>query len=216
MTGIPDDSMVQRRAAKLSALLGATDGRAPSAVFPAERIARARRRATMTQRLRIAAAALLLLTGFGVPPVRAWIVGRARTLWTRVTGPAPASSVPASTTAPNPSSTMGVVSVPAGGEFTLRIATLQAAGELSVLVTDTKAVSASVSGHAEGAELSVFPDGIRIANTRATTSGWELHVPVSVGRLVIQVGHEPPRTFHPARVGERWTISLTETNRRER
>lgn len=212
MTGTVDDATTQRRAAKLSALLAAADTGAPRAGFPAERVARAARRGAMGRRLRIAAAAAVLLTGFGVPPVRAWIVGHVRTMWTRVTAP-PARFVPVNTPAPIPSSTMGAVSVPAGSDFTLRIATRQTDGELTVLVTDTRAVSASISGHREGAELTVFPDGIRIANTRATTSGYELHVPASVTRLVIQIGREPARTFHPARVGDHWAISLTETNR---
>jgi hypothetical protein len=208
MTGTFDDATLNRRAAKLSALLAAADDRPPSAVFPAERIARAARRGVLVRRVRIAAAAALLLAGLGVPPVRAWIVGSVRTIWTRVIGPRQPAPRPVPAPAPLPATTLGTVTVGASSGFTLRVATRQAAGDLTILVTDGASVSAAVEGRSDAAELTVFPDGIRIENERATFAGYELRVPLAVSRLVVQVGRESPRVLFPTRVGERWIVSL--------
>jgi len=208
MTGTFDDPTLRRRAAKLSALLAAADARAAAAPFPAERIARASRRVVLVRRLRIAAAAALLLAGFGVPPVRAWIIDSARTIWTRVMGPTAPAVAPAPAPAPLPAATMGTVTVGASADFTLRVATRQAGGDLVIVVTDGASVSAAVSGRADAAELTVFPDGIRIGNTRTTLTGYELRVPLAVSRLVVQVGRESPRVYRPASAGERWVVSL--------
>jgi hypothetical protein len=208
MTGTFDDPTLRRRAAKLSGLLAATDGRAPAAVFPAERIARASRRVVLVRRLRIAAAATLLLAGFGVPPVRAWIVGSVRTIWTRVMGPKPLALVPAPAPQPLAAATMGTVTVGASADFTLDVATRQADGDLTILVTDGASVSAAVNGRSDAAELTVSPDGIRIGNARTTATSYELRVPLAVSRLVVQVGRESPRVFRPTSAGERWLVSL--------
>jgi hypothetical protein len=207
MTGTYDDARLERRAARLSALLVTTDASPPAAVYPAERIAGAMRRAVMMRRLRIAAAAALLMAGLGVPPVRAWIVGSVRTIWTRVMGGGRLAVAPSPTPAP-PAAAMGTITVSPSPEFTLRVATRQAAGEVTILVTDGAEVSATVVGQPDAADLTVFPDGIRIANVRQTTAGYQLRVPRSVSRLVVRVGRETPVIFHPTASGQRYVVAL--------
>ena len=207
MTGTFDDAQLERRAARLSALLRAADVSPSAAVYPADRIAGATRRVVLMRRLRIAAAAALLMAGLGVPPVRAWIAGSVRTIWTRVMGGGRTAAAPAP--APSrPEAAMGTITVSPSPEFTLRVATRQAAGELTILVTDSASVSATVVGHPDAADLTVFPDGIRIANGRRTTAGYQLRVPLSVSRLVVRVGRETPVIFHPTASGQRYVVAL--------
>jgi len=207
MTGTFDDARLERRAARLSLLLAAADGPPRAAVYPAERIAGAARRAATMRWLRVAAAAVLLMAGLGVPPVRAWIAASVRTIWQRVLGSAPPVPAPAPM-APVPAATMGTITVQPSPEFTLRLATRQAAGELIIVVTDSATVSASVVGRSDGADLTVFPDGIRISNARDATTGFQVRVPLAVSRLVVRIGRESPVIFHPAVSGERYVVAL--------
>ena len=204
MTGLPSDLM-ERRARRLVALLRATDVPAPALRYPEERIARAvRRRAVL--RWRVAAAVALLVAGAaGVPPVRAWIVQAARAVWAAASGAKAAPKPPAA-----PSSPAGAVSFrPSGTAFVVRVARVQAGGTLTIETTPGPLASAAVRGGTVAGELLVLPAGLEIANDPASTAGYAIRLPATLGRIYVWLGPAAaPRVLVPHRVGETWVLDL--------
>jgi len=193
-----DDEALDRRAAKLSALLRATDAPVPPIAFPAGRIAAARQRRTV-QRWRMAAAIAVLLTGAAlVRPVRAWIVEAARTLFA---GPAAApAAAPTAEIAAEPAEvvpTNVVTFEPGAGVFVLEVATRQATGTLRVVRAEGPNASAAIIGDPADAELFVRHDGLRIDNRRLARADYVVRLPASVRRLVVRIADEPARGLSP-------------------
>lgn len=195
-----DEDALDRRAAKLSALLRATDLPVPALDYPAGRVAAARQRRSL-QRWRMAAAIAVLIAGATlVRPVRAWIVEAARTLFVAGTRKAaapvtPAAPPAAATTVPVP--TNAVTFTPRPGVFVLEIASRQAAGLLRVERADGPDASAALVGDPGDAELLVRPDGLRIGNGRAAAADYVVRVPAGVTRVVLRIGREPARQLAP-------------------
>jgi hypothetical protein len=204
-----DDERLARRGARFSDLLARADAPSRPVAFPADRVARAVRRARVVRWGSVAAVALVALGVAGVAPVRAWIAGAARVAWAMVSGaPAPA---PAIRVAPGPAPlappAVGAVTVPVGGVFTLTVARRQASGTLSLLVEDRQTVSAEVSGESGGAEIEVRDAGIRIENRADANGRYVVKVPARLARVVVQIGREAP---HALRVTPslRWDADL--------
>jgi len=202
-----DDGQSLRRGERLSALLAAADPPPRSLAYPADRIARAQRRAALLRRVRIAAAAALFLAAVGVPPVRAWIAQSVRAVWTRVAGGPPAAPEPAPP-APAPTALGSVTFAPPAGRFTLRIAEHQAAGTLTVELTADSTAEASITGGGDAADLLVLPDGLRIANHPASTAAYVVRLPARLGQIDVQIGRDALRSLRPDGATRRWVLDL--------
>lgn len=187
-----DEDALDRRAAKLSALLRATDPPVPVIDYPAGRIAAARERRSL-RRWRMAAAIAVLIAGASlVRPVRAWIVEAARSLFVAGTGRA----APPATPAPQPAAavsvpTNAVTFTPRPGVFVLEVATRQAAGVLRIERADGPDASAALVGDPGDAELLVRPDGLRIGNRGTAGADYIVRVPAAVTRVLLRIGREP-------------------------
>lgn len=209
MTSTFDDGdVVERRSARLGALLAASDEAPRHIAFPAARVARAARRGVLVRRLAMAAAVALLLAGtLGVPQVRAWVVGSAKALWSHVkrTGTVPVRTAPA--TAPADSALLGAVTIPVSDAFAIRVMARQAEGTLLVELTSDSVATASVNGASNTAELVVLPGELRIVNDRASQAGYRIRVPERVSRLTVQVGGRPVQVLRPG-TADRWTIDV--------
>ncbi len=195
-----EDEAVDRRAAKLSALLRASDVPAPPMTFPAERIALARRRTRL--RWQLAAAAVLLVLAAGtVRPVRAWIADAARQFFLGAprTEPAtaPAADSASAPEAPVPSN--AVTFVPRSGTFVVELAMRQRAGTLVLSPVGGTEASAAIMGDAADAELLVRPDGVRIGNRPAAHADYVVRVPPGVSRVTVRIGREPARQIEVTR-----------------
>lgn len=190
-----EEDAVDRRAEKLSALLRATDVPAPPMAFPAERIARARRRTRL--RWQLAAAAVLLVFAAGsVQPVRAWIAVTARHFFLgapkAAASGAPAAAVPApEPEVPVPSN--AVTFVPRTGAFVIELATRQQAGSLVLARVSGSEASAAIVGDPGDAELLVQPEGLRIGNRAAAQADYLVRIPPGVSRVTLRIGREPAR-----------------------
>ena len=209
MTAFDDAETVGRRAARLGELLERTDEPARALRFPADRIStRIAQRSAV--RWRAAAVIALLLAGAaGVPPVRAWIVGTVQHAWASVTGHEAPAAQPSAAPVATPAGNMGGVVFPATDPLIIRLATLQAAGgSVTVEGTDAKAVSVSITGEPNAAELLVTPDGVRIVNRRASAAGYVVRVPASVGRVLVKVADQPARSFDAPEPGHRFTVDV--------
>ena len=177
------------RAAKLAALLRATDPPARAPAFPGERIAHARRRRTVMRRL--GAVALVLLLGAAlVPPVRAWIVGAARHLFAGASAgqPAPEARRPGFAASPN-----RAAFATNGDLFVVSVATRQTAGALRFERSADAAVHAALTGDPAEAALVVLPSGLRIVNGSRVRQDYVVRLPVSVTHVQVRVGDEPAR-----------------------
>lgn len=193
------------RARRLGALLRATDPPVPPLAFPVERIAQAARRRAAWRWRAAAAAALFALAAVGVPPVRAWIVQTARTLWAAARPPKPAALSPSTGSAAGAGA---VTFSPAAGSFVLQVVRPQPAGTLTVETTGRATASAAVSGGRGGAELVVLPHGLRIVNDPGTTASYVVRVPASLGRISVGVGEAAVRTLVPSGPGQQWVLDL--------
>jgi hypothetical protein len=207
MSGFDDAGLVARRSARLRALLGEADAPARPLAFPAARIAQAARRRAF-RRGRIAAGiALVALTAVGVSPVRAWIVGAARTVWARFAAvPRPPVTV-APGAVPPPPATVGAVTVPAGDALSLTVARRQASGTVSLVVEDRQTVSAEVAGESGTADVQVSASGIRIENRAEASGHYTVRIPARLSRVTVQIGREAPRTLRIA-PAQRWDFDL--------
>jgi len=207
MTAFDDADLVDRRAARLSVRLAAADAPPRAIAFPAERVAAAARRPALV-RWRIAAALALLAAGaLGVPPVRAWIAGTARALWSHVSGRAPARDAAPARRAGAESAGTVTFAAPAD-VFVLRVRARQAAGALMIETTGGSDATASPTGPVGGAELLVLPDGLRIANNPGDTVGYAVRLPGALARVIVQIAGEPPRLLRPSGPGQHWTFDL--------
>ena len=182
-----ESERLDRRAARLSALLRAADPPVPTVAYPEARIARALRRRTVV-RWRVAAGiAALAACAVGVRPVRAWIVGAARALWGVAARPAARPPTPAAIAGRG-----RVTFTPSGSSFVVRVLHPQAAGTLTIRTASGPAASAVVDGDA-AVELVVLPDGLRIVNDSGATASYVVDVPASAGRVGVAVGAGEPR-----------------------
>lgn len=207
MTTFDDAVLVQRRSARLGALLARTDAPVPAMTLPANLVLRPRRALVPWQ---LAAALALLIGGAaGVPPVRAWIVDTARAVWQRVAGEPKAVPAADSTGAARPRrSSAGAVSFSANDPLTIRISSRQASGGTLILEPAAgNQVTAALVGSGEAAELLVGPDVLRIINHESSAATYRVGVPASISRVVVLVAGEPARVF---RVDEssRTTVNL--------
>jgi hypothetical protein len=92
---------------------------------------------------------------------------------------------------------------------TIRVATRQAAGGTLTIQAGTEPiVSATITGEANGAELRVLPEGLRITNTRASTAGYLIRVPAGLSRVMVVIGEERPRVFVAPGTGDRFVVDL--------
>lgn len=191
-----EDDAAERRAAKLSALLRATDVPAPPLAFPAGRIAQARERERRSRlRWQLAAAVTLLVAGAGfVPPVRAWIAEAARGFFLGASGPAAPAAVPGADTAsaaPAPAAANVVTFVPREGAFVIELASRQQAGTLTLAPVGGVEASAALMGDPSDAGFVVRPDGVRIANRADARADYVVRVPPGVGLVTLRIGREP-------------------------
>jgi len=191
-----EDAMADRRAAKLSALLRATDPPAPALGFPAERIARARQRHAAVRWRLAAGIAALLAVAVLVRPVRAWFIDTARTIFARSSAPAttPPAVPPGSAAVSGASpATNAVTFTPRAGTFLVEIAARQAAGTLRLVRADGMSASAALTGDPADAELLVRPAGLRIANRPEATADYTVSVPAGISRLTVRIAREAAR-----------------------
>jgi len=157
-----------------------------------------------------AGVAVLLGVGLAVEPVRAWILERAETVWTVVTGdrgtPAPAS--PDGQTAAGDPAAASITFVPSGDVFVLEVASRQDGGELVIETVGTGTASATVAGGTGGESFVVLPSGLRVANDPASHAEYLVRVPAGLRAIVLVVADGPRRRYEPAGVGERWAVPL--------
>ncbi len=192
MTAFNDATLIQRRSARLGALLAQTDAPIPALSLPANLVLRPRPARVPWQ---LAAALVLLIGGAaGVPPVRAWIVGAARSVWVRIAGGR--AVVPATDSAraskPQPTSA-GAVSFVSDDPLTIRISSRQSSGGILILEpAGGNQVAASLVGRSDAAELLVGPDLLRILNRESSAATYHIGVPASISRVMVQVGRERP------------------------
>lgn len=203
-----------RRAARLARLLGEVDQPAPLAELPGARLARVRARHTAL-RWRVAAAALLALSGtLAVRPVRAWIVGAARAIWSIPAGSPRSARRPAPTPAAAPEDTAGaVVFKPAAQVFFVRVASRQLAGALVLESGDGPTARAVVAGDRAQAELLVLPDGLRIGNRPDADASYVVRVPWAA-RVMVQIGSENRQAIQLGARGGRQVVDLGPPRRR--
>jgi hypothetical protein len=196
------DEGPDRRGAKLSALLKATDPPARALAFPGERVARARRRRTLVRRL--GATILVLLAGAAlVPPVRAWIVGTARHLWPLA--PDRHAQAPRNPDFAAPANRVSFAT--AGDLFVVNVATRQAAGALRFERSPDVAVHAALTGDPAEAVLVVLPGGLRIVNGMRVKQDYVVRLPAAITRVQVRIGDEAPLTV-PRDAGGRAIVPL--------
>lgn len=208
MTSHDETDLVRRRRERLGALLAATDPPLPPLAVPAARIARAARRRAAARWGAAAATVLFALAAVAVPPVRAWIVGTARALWSATAGTRAAPGSAAVATAGGGAGS--VAFVPGAGPFTVSVARRQAGGTLTLeIVAGDSATAAVAEGGA--AELIVLPRGLRIVNDAGARTDIVVRVPASVPAVELRVGDAAPRTFTPVVPGRRWVMDFAAT-----
>ncbi len=207
MTAFDDATLVQRRSARLGALLAQTDAPIPALSLPAHLVLRPR---PVWVPWQLAAALVLLIGGAaGVPPVRAWIVGAARSVWVHIAGEP--AVVPATDSAraskPQPTSA-GAVSFVSDDPLTIRISSRQSPGGTLILEAAAgNQVTASLVGRSDAAELLVGPDLLRIMNRQSSAATYLIGVPASISRVMVQVARERPLVVVMADSG-RTTVNL--------
>ena len=207
-----DDVLVQRRSARLGALLARTDAPLPAMTLPAHLVPRPRRALVPWQ---LAAALALLIAGAaGVPPVRAWIVGRVRSVLGRVTGITATAPRPR----PVPPAPAGTLLVGESGPVVVRVAMRQDAGGTLTIQpfsgnvaghSPGNILTASTVGSDTGVTLAIFPDKeLRIVNDRTSTASYVLGVPPSVTRIVLLIAQENQRVFNRPAGSDRFIVDL--------
>lgn len=209
MTTFDDTDLVRARGARLSRLLARTDVTAPAMAFPAERIAVAAARRSVVRWRAAAGVALLLAGAAGVPPVRAWIVQTVRSVWMKVSGSSPAGDARAPASTPASAVSMGSVTFAAPAQLLVRVeARQEQGGRITVEAGAPGTVSATITGERNAADLLVAPDGLRIANRRASTAGYIIAVPPGMRRVLVRIGQEPARSFAGPDAGERFVVDI--------
>lgn len=159
-----------------------------------------------------AAAAVLVVTGITVKPVRAWVVQRVASAWSLVTGSSVRNTAPVASEAPQARSPHrgSVAFVPAGDVFVLHVANRQAVGRLAIHRSDDETAVAEIRGEDGGESVVVLPTGLRIVNAAASRADYELRLPSSVTQIFVTIGDEPATRLLPDRGTERWEVSLVQ------
>lgn len=188
-------AVLERRAARLSALLRTTDIPAPSTPL---RVTIATRAPGLPSWWRMAAVVALAIAGAAVPPLRAWIAEVARTAWTVVTGSRPAEQTP------RPSV---VAFVPTGPTLTIRIPA-RPNGALTVEVVAGEQVTMVGAGGQELPGVTVFPDQMVVAEDADSAASYVIRVPARLRNVRILVGQNREEVFRPSTPGERRTFFL--------
>ena len=198
-------NLLQRRAARLSALLVATQPPVPEWVPPSASVQaevvsiesarerRALRSAALSRApwLRIAAGLALLLTlGVMAPPVRAWVVEWAGRGWSEVAAVFGGERETAPVAATDPGRTR-VSFVPAGEELVLEIARRQAGGALILQVHDAADATVEVRG-GRGENVLVLPERVRIENLAESSADYRITLPAQLESVRVGVGGEAP------------------------
>jgi hypothetical protein len=208
MSSQDEPDLVRRRRERLRALLAATDPPLPALAFPAERIARSARRHAVRRWRAAAAIALVALSAVVVRPVRAWIVGAARGLWSAAVGTVATRAAPrGDVVAPGAGS---VSFTPPAGAFLLQVACRQRAGTLTIETVAGDSATAAASGGHGAAELVVLPRGLRIVNDSGGTASFFVRLPASLAQVEVRVGEEAPQAMTPAAAGQRWIVPLAD------
>jgi hypothetical protein len=205
MTNRDESDLVERRARRLGALLAATDPPPPALAFPAERVARAARRRAAVRWRAAAALAVFAVGAVAVQPVRAWIVQAAHVLWAAAAGSPRPAPAPGPAGAREPAGR--VAFIPAAGTFTVRLRHRQAGGTLTIATDPGDSAIAYVAAGGSG-EVTVLPDGLRVANDPGDTAAVVVRVPSTLRRVAVAVGSAAPLVLTPSTPGERWTVDL--------
>lgn len=169
---------LERRGSRLAALLRTTDFDTPPATVPS------RRPRPFVQRTWVrAAAGVVLLLGVAMTftPVQALVMDWLRAEWSRLVGDAPPP-------VDSPASARGtrVEFVHASTTFRIEVRSEQDAGTLTVRRGPGDLASADASR--AGVELLVLPAGLRIMNTPASASDYEVVVPAAVTEATVVIG----------------------------
>ena len=188
---------LERRSARLSALLRATDLPAPA--VPLRVVVRRRKVAGAARRWQVAAAIVLAMGGaMAVSPVRAWMLNAARTVWARATGEATTSAV--RTVAPS----SAVSFVPSGSVLTVRVPA-GSNGQLTIDVTEGS--EASALGARAGSIL-VMPDEFRFTETLTEGADYQVRVPAQVTLVRVWVGQRVT-SIRPTATARQFVVPLS-------
>ncbi len=187
---------LERRSRRLSVLLRSADAPAPATplrvrVQPAVRVPRWQVAAVI---------ALVAASAVAVPPVRAWIVAKARTAWAAVAGTGGAEPA-----APAPDA--GAVGfVPVGNALTVRVPA-RAGGTLQIeVVKDDRVVVMGRAGRPLPG-IVVLPSEVRLAASDSIAT-FDVRVPLRLETVRVIVGEQPARVYRPSVEGERWSVPL--------
>lgn len=154
--------------------------------------------------LRAAAVILLLLAGaMAAPPLRAWIIERARTIAEVVGIVAREPATPAPAPAPAEGAALSVTFAVIGDTFEIRVP--GAGGVLSVRREARDDGTIQVTG-ATITEHLVLVDGVRLEGEAAANARYELVLPERVATIVLRIGDDAPTTH--ALSGARTELSL--------
>ena len=150
---------------------------------------RRRGRVGMGVRGWIAAALLgVIVLGFGVEPVRAWVMQRLGVEAGEVDVTAGVPRLPETVV----DGAGAVVSFgPAATVLTIHVENRQAAGELILQALPLEQATAQVIGE-EGGALLVLPGGMRIENSADSRASYRVTVPPGVRQVEVRLAGEPP------------------------
>jgi hypothetical protein len=153
-----------------------------------------------------AVAALLVAGGVAASPAGAWIADLFRGLF---------QDEPAAVADPQPDALSAKGSVvaftPVGHELVLEIASTQERGYLTLWVRDTPSASARIGDRDSDMDVVILPGSLRIENSPASTTGYEVVVPARLRMLRVRIGDAPEMVLHPANLGDGWSavVGLT-------
>jgi hypothetical protein len=196
---------LRRRGRKLRTMLEASDPPAQLALNAGIASAPPRN----TRRPLLAAAMILLVLGtvVGVPPLRAWVILQ----WQRLSADRGAQQEQPTTPIAKPAepAAFNLSFDVAHATFVVHVLNYQRSGSLLVRV-DNVAKGLATIPQAQGEEVYVLPDGVRIVNVETSTADYELVIPRTVRKVSIRLPNAPfveYSTLDPA--NQRRVIDLT-------
>jgi hypothetical protein len=174
------------------------------------RSTRARASASARWRRALATAAgIVILVGFAVQPVRAWVVQRAVAVWYVVTG-SPIPDQPATPFAdvPRASANASMTFVPVGPLFELHVEAWQATGGMTITTAAEGHATLTLVGGDGREELVVLPSGLRIVNDAGSWSSYDVRIPAVIREVRVIVADGPAWRFATGAPGQSRTIAV--------
>jgi hypothetical protein len=159
-------------------------------------------------RILAVAATILLAVAVYFTPLRAWVVERARGLWSvsnDVDVQVPLTQQEVDARAPSSGS---VSFITTSDVFLIEVTSWQEAGSLAVTVGSGEMATATIRGDLIDESLFVLPGGIRIVNTTASTTAYTVVLPPGVGRIEVQIANEGAVVLQPSDTQRAWTIPM--------